>query len=608
VLHFDDTVADLPLLAVAGPVAFACIILVAGRHLARVVVDAIAIAAAAAVTGLDAFLLVATSNGRSVEWVARWTPVHGRSVGVDFEVDPIGAGLALLVAALVTLALIYSIRYLESEGGHYHALVLLFLAGLQGFSLTGDVFDLFVFLELVSASAYGLTAMQVEDQSALQGGLSFALVNSLGAYFSLMGIGLLYARTGALQMAVLGRLLSHGRPGILVIGAFVMLLIGLFVKSGAAPFHFWVADAHAVAPAPVAFLFSAIMDPLGIYAVLRVYWTVFAGVIPHPVVRTAFLVLGVLTAGLGAMMCAAQRHIKRLLAFSTISHVGLFLCALALLTPAGTAGAAVYVLGHAGVKGALFLLAGILLDRYGSIDELQLFGKGRGAWVIGGLIALCGLGLAGMPPFATGLGKAISENAGLSAGLWWFPLLYVTVSALTGGAVLRVAARVFLGLGDRPAPGNRRAGQEVRPPGRLGDRSVGAWIAIGILLTGAIALGVVPGMHAAVERAAALFVDRHGYIAAAFGASSPAVASAPVGNWTLDGVLLDLASAVLALGVAASALWGRRIWERLPAAPRAGSALFGVLHRLHSGHIGDYVAWMMAGGALLAGLIGLPLR
>lgn len=607
--HFDDGVADLPLVLVVVPVLGACVLLALGTHMRRVARDGIAIAVAVGLSGVAALLLAETSHGRVVDWVANWTPVHGRSVGVAFEVDPLGAGLALLVAALVSCALAYSIRYLDSGGGHYHALVLLFLAGMEGFALTGDLFDLYVFLELVAASAYGLTAMQIEDEGALHGGLSFAIINSLGAAFALMGIGVLYAKTGSLQLALLGRELAHRHPGIVVITAFVLVLIGLLVKGGVAPFHFWVADAHAVAPAPIAFLFSAVMDPLAVYAALRVYWSVFSGTIPIGDGRLVFITLGTLTAVVGAVMCCAQRHIKRLLAFSTITHVGLFLAALGLLTPAGTAAAALYILGHAGVKGALFLLAGMLLDRYGTIDELKLFGRARESRALGVLIALGGAALAGLPPFGTALGKSLAEDAGSSAGYFWFPALFVGVSALTGGAVLRVAARVFLGAGSRP-PETRgqRAAEEKAPPGRLGERAPGAWIAVAVLLCGAVAVGVLPGFSELAHRAASLFVDRAGYVRAALGARRSARAAGGPGGWSGIGLALDGASVAGACAVAAAACYGRGLLGRVPRLHTAGGRVLRALHRAHSGHIGDYVAWLMAGGALLAALVGLPLH
>src|SRR3954468_21678876 len=286
--------------------------------------------------------------------------------------DGLGAGIALLAAALVVLALVYSWRYFDDVDAHYHCLVLLFLAGMVGFALTGDLFDMFVFFELMGAAAYALTGFKIEDRTAVQGALNFGVVNSLGAYIALMGVVLLYARVGNLTLPQLGEALAHHKPDALLVAAFVAIMTGFLVKAAMAPFHFWLADAHAVAPTPVCVLFSGVMVPLGVYGAFRVYWIVFSRVFPTGEIRRTFIVLGAVTAVVGAVMCFGQRHFKRLLAYSTIAHVGLFLIAAGCLTDEGTAGAAIYVAGHAGVKCALFLLAGVLLNRYRSVDEADL--------------------------------------------------------------------------------------------------------------------------------------------------------------------------------------------------------------------------------------------
>src|SRR5205823_9772325 len=145
--------------------------------------------------------------------------------------------------------------------------------------------------------------------------------------------------------------------------------------------------------------------------------------------------------------CFTQRHLKRLLAYSTIAHIGLFLLGLAALSPLGTTGAALYIAGHAGVKGALFLLAGVLLSRYRSVDEYELHGRARSDRFTAVLFLLAALALAGLPPFGTGLGKALIERAGSGE---WAAVLAIAVSAMTGGAVLRAGLRVYFGLGPHP--------------------------------------------------------------------------------------------------------------------------------------------------------------
>jgi len=198
--------------------------------LPRLAVDILSTAVAALVVALDVALLLATRHGRVVTWLSGWTPRHGTTVGISLVADPLSAGLALLVAVLMLAALVYSWRYLEDVGAHFQVLMLLFLAGMTGFALSGDVFDMFVFFELMGAVAYGLTGFKVEDRTALQGGLNFGIVNSLGAYLTLCGIGILYARYGALGLPQLAAAMDHARPDALIVTAFGLICVGFLVR------------------------------------------------------------------------------------------------------------------------------------------------------------------------------------------------------------------------------------------------------------------------------------------------------------------------------------------------------------------------------------------
>jgi multicomponent Na+:H+ antiporter subunit D len=598
--------ADLLPVLVALPILVACLLAATGSVLPRRAIDTIATLTALAVTGLAAALLVGTDPDRTVSWFGGWSPTHRLSVGIPFVADSTGAALALLVGGLTSCALLFSWRYFESISGHFHALVLFFAAGMEGFVLSGDLFDMFVFFEVMGAAAYALTGFEIEDEEAVQGGLNFGIINSLGAYLSLAGLALLYSRVGQLGLPQLGDALSGKPPDALVVASFVLIVTGFTVKAAVVPFHFWLADAHAVAPAPICVLFSGVMVELGLYGVARVFWTVYGETLPLDDIRRAFLVAGAVTAVVGAAMCFGQTHLKRLLAFSTIAHVGLFTVAFATLSSDGTGGAMLYVLGHAGVKSALFLVAGVLLSSFGSVDELDLFGRARRHRLMATLYFAAALGLAGLPPFGTALGKSISEDATITAGYLWAPALFVLVSAVTAGAVIRAGARIYLGLGAKPEPssGGDTSGEEESGTGGLSHIPVTMLVAIIVLILGGLAAGVVPHGGQAVAHAAERLIDGTGYADQALtGAAPTPLRPEPKADWTPLGVGLGVVSTLLAFAFAAAGLWPRRL--RLLLRPLESG--MGVLRRLHTGHVGDYVAWLFAGVAALAALVGLPL-
>ncbi|MFF4803087.1 complex I subunit 5 family protein [Streptomyces sp. NPDC001351] len=578
---------DLLPLVVAVPLLGAALLVAAGRRLPRVVAESAGCAVSAGTAGL-AIVLLLNSSPPMTEWVGGWQPVNGESVGIVLTGDGPGLGMAALASLLTLAALAYSWHYFDEpprrHAGSFPALMLVFQGGMCGFALAGDLFNMFVWFELMSVVAYALTGTRVEEAKAVQGALTFAVVTSLGAYAMLMGIGLLYARTGELAMPQIGRGLDrHGGPDALVLAGFVLVLAGLLVKAATVPFHFWLPDAHAVAPTPVCMLLSGVMVELGTYGVWRVYGSVFSGPggIPGADAQRALLVLGALTAVIGSVMCWFQRHIKRQLAFSAIAHTGLFLIGIGVLTPEGDDGVALYILGHAGVKAALFACTGILLDRFGNVDEYALHGRARRLRGVAVLYGLGGLGLAGLPPFGTGLGKAVTEEA-VGGPL---TVLFVFASAVTGAAVLRVTARVYFGLGPRPeedteyeTTGSGEEPETQRPLSRVPDTMT---LVPAVLLAAALAVGVVPGFAELVA---------HGVNDAGSGG---VVVPAP--HWTPTGILLGFASTALAVGLATLAVIRPKL---LAGAYRASQ-----LRRLQSGHVGDYVAWVLVGAALLGALV-----
>src|SRR5438067_5316654 len=402
----------LPALPVAVPLLAAAFLAAVNRHVPRWMADAFALLASISTCAGCTLLMLQSSPQTIVYWFGGWAPRSGAAIGISFVIDPFGAGLAAFAAALVTVALVFSLRYFDSVGTLYHVLMMAFLGAMCAFCLTGDLFNLFVWFELMSAAAFALCGYKTEQAGPLAGSLNFAITNTIGAFLVLSGIGLLYGRTGALNMAQVGRSLGNTADGLVVV-AFALILCGFAVKAALVPFHFWLADAHAVAPTPVCILFSGVMVELGLYAVARVYWSAMDGPLAaHRVALTGLLLtVGTITAILGGVMSFGQRHLKRLLAYSTISHMGLMLIGFALLRPEALAGVALYVIGHGLVKAALFLVSGILLHRLATVDEFELQGRARDLRGTGLLWVFAGLGLAGLPPFAGFLGESAMEES-----------------------------------------------------------------------------------------------------------------------------------------------------------------------------------------------------
>ena len=575
--------------------------------------DLVALAAATATAVISGLLLFDSSSSTLVYWFGGWEPRDEVALGISFAVDPFGAGLAFLASILVVAALVFSWHYFDEVGHLYHVLMLVFLAAMCGFALTGDLFNMFVFFELMGVAASALTAYRIEEVGPLQGALTFAIVNSIGGFLVLLGIALVYGQTGALNLAQIGATVGRERGQAAVVVAFLLLTVGFLVKGSIVPFHFWLADAYAAAPAPVCVLLSGVMSELGLYAVARIYWTVFAGAASRDehAIRAILVVAGAVTALVGAVMAFLQRHLKRLLAYATVSNAGIVLIGIALLTDKAIAGSAAVVVAHGLTKGSLFLAAGVLLYRRGSVDELRLHGTGRDLPVLAAIFVVGAISLAGLPPFGMYLGHSLIEDSAGTLGYAWIGPLIVLTGIISNGALFRAAFRIFGGWGASRDPLLSPEPDEGEDEPREHPSPAMMLVPTVLLAVGGLLFGIVPGLGPVAEHAAQRFQDQAGYIATVLHGrpTNGSISSLALPSFTTSAVLYGIATTLGAASLGLLAVDRKRIPRVLR---RATERVFGAgveaLRTAHSGHVGDYVAWLTVGLAVFGIAFSVALR
>jgi multicomponent Na+:H+ antiporter subunit D len=608
------TASALAPLTLAIPLLTAALLAATQSLPQRPLGEAVALGAAIATTVVCALeLAVAVRQGEAVYWFGGWQPRHGVALGISFTIDPFGAGLACFSGLLTMAALVFAWRHFDVVGHAFPALMLVFMAAIMGFCLSGDLFDMFVFFELMTITGIALTGHRADERAPLQGALNFGITNSVGGIFVLFGIALLYGRTGALNLAQISVAVSHHRADGLVVVAFGLIVVGFFVKAAIVPFHFWLADAYSSAPTPVCVVFAGVMSELGLYGIARVYWTIFAGPFEsHSVQLRLILVLaGVITALGGGVMCLLQVRLKRLLAFATISYMGVFLIGVGLLDAQGLAGAAVYVIADGLLKASLFLCVGILQYRRDD-SSLRVRGLGRGMPFTGAVFLAASLGITAMPGWGTFLGKSLIESAAATLpGYGWVPVVLTRAEILVGAAAIAAGARVFLGWGpalpgevqesgdgqaddDGEEDDEQMTGPTDRTPAVLFLPALG-------LLLGSVAVGVLPGVERLALAGAQRFTATSAYVSSVLDAHVPRLAALPApASPSLQGILSGVGFTVITLLLALLVILPRA----LPARAQQAAQL---LHRLHSGHVGDYVTWLTVGAAVFIGALALTL-
>jgi multicomponent Na+:H+ antiporter subunit D len=356
-------------------------------------------------------------------------------VGIELVADEL-SGLLVMLIAVVGLSVLAFARRGGPRGNPFYSGYLLLIGGLMGTVLTGDLFNLFVFLEIVGLTTYALVASGDGPASAVAA-LKYLIVGTVGASFYLIGVGYLFLETGALNMVDVSRSLAgevpwfevplYGRPPVAV--AFGFIAIGLATKSAIFPLHTWQPDAYAEAPDGVTVLISALASTSAAYAFARITWTVFTPAFfeVNTLVLEAVLVLAGTSLLVGSTLAAMQRRVKRMFAYSSVAQFGLIFLGIGVAVhPAAgeTAtrfaiyGTVVHLLGHAVIKGGLFATVGALAADTGARTVREYAGLARERPFLSGALAVLGFSLVGVPPSVGFVGKWYLGLGAVSAGAW----------------------------------------------------------------------------------------------------------------------------------------------------------------------------------------------
>jgi multicomponent Na+:H+ antiporter subunit D len=349
-----------------------------------------------------------------------WQPPYG----IVLVMDGLSALFTLMLSLVSFAVLLYTAQCRDDTMNRdlYIPLALFNLVGLNGVFITGDIFTFFVFMEVTVMSSVVLVASADTNKSPNKGGIEAAikylLISAMGTLFLLVGIGLVYAAFGTLNMADIGLQSSEGTaPALAGVGAAV-LLCAMLLKSAVAPFHYWQPDFHTAAPTPMSALLSSVVVKIGIYGIFRLVTLMF------PEFREEFgaplVILGVIGVIFGGLNALQTHNLKRLLAYSTLGQIGFILVALGWGGVAGLTAAIVFSFNHALIKSAMLMLAGLIASRTKekTADLIRHVGLGRGMPLISLLFFVGALALAGIPPLNGFIGKLAVVQAGVGAQGW----------------------------------------------------------------------------------------------------------------------------------------------------------------------------------------------
>lgn len=446
----------LPVLQVVLPLISApiCLIIRSGKVAWAIAVVVTWAALAGALMLLAEVLRAGPISYALGGWPAPW--------GIEYRIDLLSAFVLVTVSAIGAIVIVFArasvAREIPSDRVYlFYVMYLLYFTGLLGIAVTGDAFNLFVFLEIASLSSYVLISLG-KDRRALTASFRYLIMGTIGATFYIIGVGLMYMMTGTLNMADLASRL----PGMLHLRTIEMALafitVGLSLKLALVPLHFWLPNAYTYAPSAVSLFLAATSTKIAVYALIRTLYTVFGGATVFAAMPIDEMLLGF---GMLAMIAASvvaifQDDVKRLLAYSSVSQVGYMVLGLSLGTAEGLSGSIVHIFNHAMMKALLFMAIGCVVYRVGAVRFHEIAGFGRRMPITAAAMLIGGLSLIGAPLTVGFVTKWMLLEAAFAKG-WWPVMAVIVTSGLL--ALIYVWRLVELAYFRAPAPAVQGVGE-----------------------------------------------------------------------------------------------------------------------------------------------------
>ncbi|MFH1621595.1 MAG: proton-conducting transporter membrane subunit [Candidatus Omnitrophota bacterium] len=385
-------------------------------------------------------LVVVKQSGAVVYKIGGWV----LPLGICFVLDGLSAFMLVILNLVSFLIAVYSISYMEkyTDKFRFYCLFMLMVAGMNGIIITGDIFNLFVFLEIASVASYALVAFGTEAEE-LEAAFKYAVMGAIASSFILLGIAFLYAYASTLNMADMALIIAQKGFSTVILFVSVLFIAGFGIKSALFPFHAWLPDAHPSAPASISAMLSGLLIKiLGVYALMRIFFNIF-GISSN--ILSILMILGIISMAVGGLLAIGQQDIKRMFAYSSISQMGYVFLGLGIATPLAIIGALYHLVNHAISKSLLFLNSGAIEYSTGTRDLDKMGGINTRMPVTGYTSLIGSLSISGIPPFGGFWSKLIIIIAAVKAGYLTGAIVATLVSILTLAYYLRFQKNAMFG-------------------------------------------------------------------------------------------------------------------------------------------------------------------